>query len=104
MEDSTHLEPQAILLHRQIAHLAQIPRVDITPGIPHPTVRDRQIIRKLFGVFVRLNDVSNAEGVDVGIEALGEGAADTLAAHFGDGVGVCGVTFVGVCWSGLGLM
>lgn len=54
---------------------------------------------------MRLDDVADAEGVDVGAEAAGETAGAALAAEFAGGVGVHGVDIVVflegelvVCW------
>jgi hypothetical protein len=44
---------------------------------------------------VRLDDVADTQGVDVGGEAAREAPSNALAAEFGDGVGVHGVYVVG---------
>jgi hypothetical protein len=90
-----HLKSQPILLDTQITNLAQIPRVDITPRIPLAHRRVIDVRREIARVLVRLDDIADAQRVDVCVEAARETAGDALAAEFGDGIRVHGVHVVG---------
>ena len=90
-----HLKPQPVFPHAQIAYLAQIPRVDITPRIPlaHGGILD--VRGEIPRVLVRLDDIAYAQRVDVRIEAAREAACDSLAAEFANRIRVHGIDVVG---------
>jgi hypothetical protein len=90
-----HLKPKPILLHTEIANLPQIPRIDITPRIPLTHRRIINVCRKVARVLMRLNHVTNAQGIDVSVEAARKAAGHALAAEFGNRVRVHGVYVVG---------
>jgi hypothetical protein len=89
-----HLKPKPIFLHAQITNLTQVPCVDITPRIPLAHARIANVLWEIALVLVRLDDISDPEGVNVGVEAACETAGDTLATEFGDGVCVHGIDVV----------
>lgn len=74
------LEPQAIPLHRQVTDLTEVASVDVAPRIPFPRLGPAYMPGEVARVFVRFDHVSDAEGVDVVVEAAREGARDALAA------------------------
>jgi hypothetical protein len=86
-----HLESQPILLHTQIADLTEVSRVNVTPGIPLAHLGLVDVLGEVAFVLVRLDDVANAQGVDVGVETAGEASSYALAGELGDSVGVHGV-------------
>lgn len=85
------LEAQPILLYTQIANLAKITSINVRPSVPLADLRGLDILWEVTLVLVGLDDVADAERVDIGVEAAGESAGYSLAAEFGDGVGVHGV-------------
>ena len=89
-----NLKPHPILLDRQIADLAQVASVDVGPGVPLAGLRLADVFGEVTFVFVRFDDVADAEGVDVGVVAAGEGAGCAFAAEFAESVGVHGVVVV----------
>jgi len=84
-----HLKAQPTLLNRQITNLSQIPGIDITPGISLTRSRVREKGRKVYGIFMRLNHVSDSEGVNVVFEAAGESACCFLAADLRECIPRC---------------
>ena len=95
-------KPQPVLLDRQMADLAQIPGVDVAPRIPLPGLGPADVGGEVAGVFVGFDHVADAEGVDVVVEAAGEGAGEALAAQLAAGVCVRGVDVVAVFVQGEG--
>jgi hypothetical protein len=96
-----HLKTQPILLHTKIADLPQIPRINITPRIPLTHRRIINVRREVARILMRLNHVTNAQGIDVSVEAARKAAGHALAAEFGNRVCVHGVYVVGfVEWKG----
>jgi hypothetical protein len=90
-----HLKSQSVFLDTQIANLAQIPCVDVAPRIALAHRRIINVFREIALVLVRLDDVADAQRVNVGVEAARETAGHALAAEFGNGVCVHGVHVVG---------
>lgn len=81
-----HLKPQPALLDPKVANLAQVARVNVRPGVALPRCRVGDERREIASVLVRLNDVADAECVDVRLEAARKGACRLLVAHLGEGV------------------
>ena len=89
------LEPQPVFPHAEIADLAQIPRIDVAPGIPFPGLGLFDIVGKIPFVFVGLDDVAYPQGVDIGAwKAAREAPRTALAAQFRGRVGVFGIVVV----------
>lgn len=90
-----HLEPEAALLDGKVTDLAQIPRVNVTPCIALADRQVKQVFGEVFGILVRLHDVSNPERVNVdtlAIVRIGESpckrSRDLLADQLGEAVRV----------------
>jgi hypothetical protein len=47
--------------------LAEIPSIDVRPGVSFPTSRVLHVSREVLGVLVRLDHVANSESVDVDV-------------------------------------
>ena len=89
-----NLEAQAISLDAAVANLAEIARVDVAPGVTLAGSGRIEVGGEIAGVLVGLDDVADAEGVDIDAEAAGEGAGGALAAQLGGGVAVFRVDVV----------
>lgn len=83
------LKSQPVLLDCQVADLSQVARINIAPCIALARRGPCQEGGEVALVFVRLDDISNAQGIDVGVEAAGEGACCFLGADFGEGIAGC---------------
>jgi hypothetical protein len=83
-----HLESQSILLHTQITYLTQVPCIDITPSIALAHLWIVDVLWEIVLVLVGLDNIADAEGIDISIESTSETPGDTLAAEFGYGVRV----------------
>ena len=66
------LKAELVLFDAQVANLAEISSVDIAPGVAFSRHRLPQIFREVALVFMWFDDVPDAQGVDVVLEAAGE--------------------------------
>lgn len=48
-----------------MTHLPQIPRINITPSVPLPTINLHEEFLEVLRIFVRFHDVPDPEGVDI---------------------------------------
>jgi hypothetical protein len=88
------LEPKPGLLNSQIAHLAQVSRVDVRPSVALPGHGLVDVRGEVALVLVRLHDVADAQDINVIPEAPREPSSGFLAADLAQGVGVHGVDVV----------
>jgi hypothetical protein len=74
-------------LNRLVKDLSKIPGINIRKRISLSTRWILQVCREVLRILVRLNDVADPEGVDVGsLETVGECAGGLFADDFGEGV------------------
>ena len=59
-----HLEAQAVFLDAQVADLAKVACVNVAPGVALADDGRGEVGGEVLGVFVGLDDVADAEGVD----------------------------------------
>lgn len=89
------LEPQPVPPDAEVADLAEVARVDVAPRVAAAGLGLPDVAGEVARVLVRLDDVADAQGVDVGAaEAAREAPRHPLAAQLGQGVRVHGVDVV----------
>src|SRR5579883_3243440 len=88
-----HLEAEPVLLQAAMDDLAEIARVDIGPGVALARQRIGEEGREAI-VFVRLDHVADAQGVDVGAVAHGESASGLFVDDLGEAVRIHRVDIV----------
>ena len=67
-----NLETQPALLDRKVADLAEITGINVTPSTSFARIRIFDISWKIPLIFMGLDDIANAERVDVVLEATGK--------------------------------
>lgn len=82
------LEAEVVFLHAQVANLAEIAGIDVGPGVALAHLGVLDVLGEVAGVLVGFDDVADAQGVDVCVEAAGKATGYALAAELRDGVGV----------------
>lgn len=75
-----HLKAEPIFLHAKIAYLTQVSGIDIRPRIPLPAARIFDIIWEIALVLMRLDHVTDSQGVDIGAKSPGETSRTSLSA------------------------
>jgi hypothetical protein len=88
------LEPKPRLLNSQVTHLAQVPRIDVRPSIALPGHGLVDVRGEVALVLVRLDDIADAQDVNIISEAPREASSGLFAADLAQSVGVHGVDVV----------
>ena len=60
-----HLEPKPALLHRQIADLPQVARIDVAPRVAFPAHGLANVLREVSLILVRLDDIPDSQRVNI---------------------------------------
>ncbi len=90
-----HLETEPVLLDAQVYDLAEVARIDVTPGVALARGRIGQESGKHV-VFVRLDDIADAQCIDVDAVAQREGAGRLLVDDLGQPVAVHRINVLGL--------
>lgn len=75
------LKPQTRLLNAEVAHLPEIPRVDIRPCVPLSRLWLPDMLGKVARVLMRLDHIPDDKYVDIDVEPSGETPGDPLASQ-----------------------